>query len=180
MNTNPSPAHEDPLREHSFDGIQEYDKRLPNWWLWTLYGAILFSVGYWFWAHMSGLKMNTDERLQHQFALLQEQGEDEEVRELSNDDLWEMSRNARFVSAGEKIYTSTCASCHGPNLEGGIGLNLADNEWKNGGQPKDLINVVMYGVLENGMPAWGSVLGEKRVNEVVTFVLSKHNPPAPE
>ena len=168
--------HEDPVKEHTFDGIQEYDKKLPNWWLWTLYLAIIFSVFYWAWTFHSGLKLSAQERLEVGLAALTEATSDDESRVLTDGDLWAMSQNGRIIAEGQKIYASTCASCHGANLEGGIGLSLADSEWKNGGEPSDLINVVMYGVLENGMPAWGSVLGERRVQEVVAFVLSKHKP----
>jgi len=168
--------HEQATKNHKFDGIQEENKSLPIWWQWTFYGAIIFSFFYWSWSHLSGLKLSAEERMELNMAALQDTGSGEESRDLTDAELWNMSRNGRIVGAGQKIYVSTCASCHGPNMEGGIGLNLADNEWKNGSQPTDLVNVVMYGVLENGMPAWGSVLGERRVHEVVAYVLSNHKP----
>ena len=33
-------------RGHTFDGIAEFDNRLPNWWLWSFYLAVIFSIGY--------------------------------------------------------------------------------------------------------------------------------------
>lgn len=42
------------LREHTFDGIAEMDNKLPNWWLWSLYLACIFSVIYWILFHTLG------------------------------------------------------------------------------------------------------------------------------
>ena len=43
----PDPTTEQSTTGHEWDGIREYDRPLPRWWLWTFYGCILFAVGYW-------------------------------------------------------------------------------------------------------------------------------------
>src|SRR5690606_32789699 len=94
--------------------------------------------------------------------------------------LWEMSRNATFVEAGRQVYNANCVSCHLGSLKGkaespvAIGPNLVDNEWIHGGRPGDLRQVVTSGVLDKGMPQWGPLLGDRKVVEVVAFVLSHH------
>jgi cytochrome c oxidase cbb3-type subunit 3 len=171
----PQKPGEDPIRPHVFDGIAEYDKRLPNWWLLTLYSTIAFAIGYWMYT-------------QHFRSIDDGKRVAAEVQELraaklaaagAYDDavLWTMSRTDSIVAAGAAVYTSTCLSCHGDKLQGGIGFNLADSTWVHGDKPTDLMRVVTEGVLAKGMPAWGPVLGPKKTAEAVAYILSKH--PAP-
>ncbi len=171
----PQAPGEDPLRPHVFDGIAEYDKRLPNWWLLTLYGTIAFAIVYWMATQHFG-KTTDGERTT---AAIQEIRAAKLAAAGNFDDatLWEMSRNATFIAAGSAAYTSSCVACHGPNLEGGIGLNLADAEWVHGGSPTEIMKTVSEGVLVKGMPAWGPVLGPQKTAEVVAFILSKHAAP---
>lgn len=37
---------EDETTGHSYDGIREYDKPLPKWWLWVFYGTLVWGIGY--------------------------------------------------------------------------------------------------------------------------------------
>jgi cytochrome c oxidase cbb3-type subunit 3 len=165
--------YDDALRPHSYDGIQEYDKRLPNWWLFTLYGAIIFSIGYWAYYHWTDHMEQGWVRVQSEIEAVKlaalAQGEPP-----NNVQLWNFSRDPKIVAAGQKTYLSTCAACHGENLEGGIGQNLVDAEWIHGGTPIAIFNVVRDGVLDKGMPTWGPVLGQQRMAEVVAYLISKN------
>lgn len=171
----PQKPGEDPVRAHVFDGIAEYDRRLPNWWLITLYASIAFSIGYWTYT-------------QHFRRLDDGKRVDVAVRELraaklaaagafDDPSLWSMSRTPSVVAAGEATYKTTCLACHGDKLQGGIGFNLADATWVHGGQPTEIMKTVTEGVTTKGMAAWGPVLGPKKTAEVVAFILSKHAAP---
>jgi cytochrome c oxidase cbb3-type subunit 3 len=167
---------EDPVRAHVFDGIAEYDRRLPNWWLVTLYAGIVFAIIYWMATQHFGRTTNeslVDDAMQRIEAAKLASS----ATNLDEATLWKMSRNSVFVEAGRVTFQSTCASCHNAALTGGIGPNLVDDVWIHGGKPTDVLKIVTEGVLVKGMPAWGPVLGGKKVSEVVAFVLSHHQAP---
>ena len=172
---NPTPP-EDELRHHTYDGIQEYDKRLPNWWLLTFYGTIVFSIFYWL--VTQHFPSSTDEsRLQAELARIDAAKMASASTVLDDAALWKMSRNAVVVDAGKATYKGTCASCHNEALTGGIGPNLIDKVWIHGSRPAEILAVVTDGVLVKGMPGWGPVLGAQKVSEVTAYILSFQEAP---
>lgn len=176
----PSDPNSPKLRPHVYDGIQEFDQRLPNWWLYTLYGAIAFSIVYWF-AHTTAKLVPTDgAQVDAEMAKIAATKMATSI-DVTNDALfWEMSQNPVFVEAGRQTYQSLCAACHLPSLKGkgenpaAVGPNLTDTAWIHGGTPKEIYQTLKNGVLAKGMPAWEPVLGQKKTAEVVAFVLSHH------
>jgi len=161
------------LRHHTYDGIQEYDKRLPNWWLFTLYGAIIFAAGYWAYYEWTSHMQPGYVRVEQQLVEFQKNALNSGAAP-TDIQLWTMSTDPAVVSAGEKIYKTNCVACHGAELKGGIGQNLTDATWIHGGLPTNLYAVITTGVADKGMPTWGPVLGASRVAEVVAFVISKN------
>jgi cytochrome c oxidase cbb3-type subunit 3 len=171
------PAHlpppEDAFRPHSYDGIREYDKRLPNWWLWTFYVTIIFSIVYWLYYFTTAVGPDDRAALAVEMTRI-EAAKLATVSSLSDATLWQMSRNAKFIAAGQATFTSTCASCHNIKLTGGIGPDLLDQQWIHGGKPMEIYHTVTTGVAAKGMPTWGPVLGARKISEVVAFILSHH------
>lgn len=162
------------LKEHSFDGIQEYDQNLPNWWLWTFYLAIIFSLAYWLFMYTSDGFVTDDERISSAFEEIEAKKIAQAGDYSSDEALFKMSEMPQFVEAGKITYMTNCVACHGANLEGGIGFNLADAEWVHGGSPVDIFHTIEVGVIEKGMQPWGPTLGAKKIAEVVAFILD-HN-----
>jgi cytochrome c oxidase cbb3-type subunit III len=172
----------DELRHHTYDGIQEYDKRLPNWWLFTLYGAIVFAAAYWAYYHWSAHMTPGYVRVERQIEEMQKNALASGAAP-TDIQLYKLSTDPAVVASGEKIYVANCVACHGAELQGGIGQNLVDNQWIHGGKPTDIYNTIQKGVLDKGMPVWGPVLGAARIADVAAFVISKNptieKPPEP-
>lgn len=169
---------EDPVRPHVFDGIQEYDKRLPNWWLNTLYITIVFWVGYWSYYEWFRVGPTGEQAVVAAIAKIEQSKLS--AAKLDDSSLWKMSQNTAFVDAGKTTFMANCAACHLATLRGksespaAIGPDLTDTTWIHGGKPTEIYELITNGVLTKGMPTWGPVLGARKITEVTAFILSKH------
>jgi cytochrome c oxidase cbb3-type subunit 3 len=168
------------LRHHTFDGIQEFDNQLPNWWLWTFYTACLFSVGYWIWFHTLGVgelppKAYQTEQREAAARLEAAMANNPVTEEM----LLKLASEPAVVAEGEKIFktASLCAQCHGPDGNGmvagvpGVGPNLTDDFWIHGGKPMDIYKTIHDGYPEKGMASWKGY-GAQFVQRATAYVLS--------
>lgn len=173
------------IRDHVFDGIQEYDQKLPNWWLFTFYIAIVYFVIAWFVYYQSPAKIpNDSQRIDGQIAVIESKKQAEletMMASLSDDSLREMSKDATHLSSGKAIYEAKCAACHGLDLAANLngiplpGVPLNDTEWKYGGEPLQIMAIITNGSpdLTKGMIPWKTQLSPSEIAQVVSYILSK-------
>lgn len=158
----------------SYDGIEELDHVLPRWWLFTLYAAMVFAVGYWGWYQVFGIGASTQEEYAAavaEHAAMQAAHEAKQPRP-TEDVLVALARDDAAVGRGRLVYQQNCVACHGPELRGLVGPNLVDATWLHGDKATQILGVVEDGVLAKGMPAWKPVLGPAKSAEVTAFILA--------
>lgn len=166
-------------RGHQFDGIEEFDNRLPNWWLWSFYLACIFSVGYWIHYHTLGTgALPADElRLENEAAAASlVQGE------VTEESLAKLAAEPSALAAGKDVFAVNCVACHmasGAGIPGSVGPNLTDKYWLHGGSPMDIYTTITKGVIAKGMIAWEPVLGPTRCKQVTAYLLSMKNTNVP-
>jgi cytochrome c oxidase cbb3-type subunit 3 len=172
--------HEDPETSsenkviHEIDGIEEYDNKLPNWWLYTLFGSIVFGFGYWFVYQTAGfadLPGAAYEAEMDQAAAAQA-GAAKLVGPVTSEALATLSKDRGTVARGKQVFTTTCAACHRADGGGVVGPNLTDDFWLHGGAADKVYKTITTGVADKGMPAWGPQLGPERVQAVTAYVLT--------
>lgn len=181
------------LREHEYDGIQEYDQKLPNWWLFTFYGAIVWFVCHWaFYYHTSTLK--SDHQLIAEKITAVQKAKTAELEktlaQLSDSVLVnEWAAKPEVVAAGEAVYLTNCSACHAADFSATIvagnttvplpGLPLNDGKWKFGGKPMQIFKLINEGsppesTGHNGakMQVWGQTLSPKQIAEVTSYLIA--------
>ncbi len=174
---------EEKIKNHEYDGIQEFDNPLPGWWLATFYITIIFSVFY-FGYYSLGTGPTLTEELKASKAQLERKSPPKPAVAWPDEALLlAASKSPEAIQKGQGIFTSKCAACHGDKGQGVIGPNLADSFWIHGkGTLVAVAKVVHDGVNEKGMPPWGSMLKDEEIFSVVAYVKSLRgtNPPNPK
>ena len=172
QNRDPKPV----IMPHAYDGIQEYDQSLPNWWLFTLFGSIAFAFFYWMANFITGTVPDDRYAINAELDAL-EARQLAAVKNLDDATLWKMSRNGKTVAEGMAVYNSLCFTCHGPTLAGmkGLGFRLNDEFWVHGNTPTAIFTNISEGIIFEGKPtgmASQKVLGTGRIAAVTAFLLS--------
>jgi cytochrome c oxidase cbb3-type subunit 3 len=182
------------LREHEYDGIQEYDQKLPNWWLFTFYGAVVWFVVYWVLYYHTDTFKSAHELVQGRIVAIQQAKAAELEKTLAtlNDAVLvhEWATKPEVVAAGETVYLTNCSACHAADFSATMaagavtvplpGLPLNDHQWKFGGKPMDIFKLINEGsppesTGHNGakMQVWGQTLSPKQIAEVTAYLIAK-------
>jgi glucose/arabinose dehydrogenase len=63
-----------------------------------------------------------------------------------------------------------CAACHGPEMEGGLGPSLIDDEWIHGSSDEAIARAIRDGIPEKGMVPFSTVLDDEKIRAMVIYI----------
>jgi cytochrome c oxidase cbb3-type subunit 3 len=163
----------DLLREHEYDGIQEYDNPTPGWWNLIFLGTFLFAIWYILYHHAStislsvaqGYETDVSDDLKKRFSAIGDLKPDEPT-------LLKFMANEEWKLVGASVFKAQCVSCHGANAAGQIGPNLTDDYYKNVQQLTDIPKIISGGAAAGAMPAWKTRLHPNEIVLVAAYVAS--------
>ncbi len=185
---------------HEWDGIKEYNKPLPRWWLWTFYAtivwAVLYTIAYPAWpgireATPGLLGYSTRGEVAEEIARFEQANEAISVQ-LASVELTEIAQdpdlNQYAQNAGAAVFRTWCAQCHGSGAAGvqAAGYpNLLDDDWLWGGDIEAIHATIAHGIRNeedpdarwSQMPAFGEMLEAEEISQVVNYVMSLSEEP---
>lgn len=177
----PVAKEQDVMLDHNYDGIRELDNSLPPWWVAMFYITIAFAVVYMAYYHFSGAGPSSKDEYDIQMAQAQEEVDlflSKQANKVDENSVVALT-DANELALGKTIYDANCVACHGAAGEGGIGPNMTDDYWINGGSIKDMFKTIKNGVTEKGMQAWGNQLRPLDMQRVASYIKTMRgtNPP---
>lgn len=159
---------------HEYDGILEHDNRLPRWWLFTLYAAIVFAFAYWLYYQTFdiGLQPRAQYELDVRAAQEVQAKRAAQAGVVTDEALEKMTGDPAIVASGQAVYVASCLPCHGDKGQGLVGPNMTDDFFVHGAKPTDNLKIIAEGFAPKGMPAWQPVLGPTKVRDVAVYLLT--------
>ena len=158
------------LLDHNYDGIQELDNNLPQWWVWLFYITIIFSAVYLVYYHVAkagDLQIaEYDKEMKAGDAL---KGAAMGKFEAGIPALMP-STDAVVLDSGRQTYAKFCAPCHRADGGGLVGPNLTDDYWIHGSNFTDNVKVIWDGVPAKGMITWKNVLKPDEIYSVASYI----------
>lgn len=181
-----------PTTGHEWDGIREYDKPMPRWWLITFIITVIWGLGYTViypaWPLIKGatpglLGYASRQDVADDIAAVNSENATIEAKllatpmgEITNDpDL------VRFATAGGgAVFRTYCSQCHGTGAQGAKGYpNLQDDDWLWGGDLTAIETTIRHGIRYDGdddtrfsqMPAFGEFLEDQDIEKLAEYVL---------
>lgn len=76
---------------------------------------------------------------------------------------------AAAQKGGALFGTMNCDGCHGAGATGFVGPSLVDGRWRYGGSDGALFQSIYYG-RPRGMPAYGGILSDDTIWQLVTYL----------
>lgn len=177
----PVDREQDVLFDHEYDGIRELDNSLPPWWVALFYITIAFAAVYMSYYHFFGKGLGS----QAQYEQEMQQAEEavaafraQQADQVTEENVTALTSEAD-LAIGQTIFQANCVACHGAGGEGGVGPNLTDPYWINGGGIKNVFKTIVYGVPAKGMISWKEQLRSSEIQKVASFILTLEgtNPP---
>ena len=169
----PGAADPEETTGHNFDGIEEYNKPMPKWWLYMFWISIAYGIAYIAWFGLGNYK-GSGWSSAGQLAQETAKHDDkygEIFERFAAIPVEELKDNAQAVRMGQQLFLNNCALCHGQTAQGYYGFpNLSDTDWLYGGTGDAIKSSIVSG-RRGQMPAWKDTLGASGVAAVAEYVL---------
>jgi cytochrome c oxidase cbb3-type subunit 3 len=155
--------------------LREYNNPLPKWWLWLFYITIAFGLLYLALypglGNFAGTKGWTQAKQYEEERNAVEAKAQAILGPLAAMPVADLVNNEQAMKTARNLYLQNCSQCHGSDGGGAKGFpNLANADWQWGSDADSVVATIANGRIAQGMMAWGPVLGEQGVDEVVAYL----------
>lgn len=161
---------------HDFDGIHELNNPTPPWWKWGFVFTVCFGIVY-FWrteiSHSAPGQLEELAAAEEKAAVAKEEYLKKAANNIDESNVVLLT-DPDDLAAGQKMFISNCAPCHGPQGQGVVGPNLTDDYWLHGGKLNEVFKTIKYGVADKGMKAWQEDFSPKQLAQLASFIKSIH------